>query len=239
MDRALNVLKKVNPKNHSSTSIGDSALSTTHLPRQSTDSVEDERRARSVGSPSGPNGTATGPRTDSRKNSTSHSPMRAIKHVLRRRSSSSNVDAVVNRDGEPTSKAQLRKLEKDQEREIARQHAQAHEEEDHRRKEEAEKRAATNETDAQRSKYGVLPINGYAGAETGEKRVQILDLVQAQPGTSVTFRARIHTIRRISAKLAFILFRQQADTIQGVLQEHGTVSEHFIYCEYRLNIPWP
>lgn len=34
----------------------------------------------------------------------------------------------------------------------------------------------------------------------------------------ITFRARIHTIRRMSAKLAFIVLRQQTVTIQGVLE---------------------
>ncbi|KFX93200.1 hypothetical protein O988_06936, partial [Pseudogymnoascus sp. VKM F-3808] len=34
----------------------------------------------------------------------------------------------------------------------------------------------------------------------------------------ITFRARIHTIRRMSAKLIFLIFRQQTFTIQGVLQ---------------------
>jgi hypothetical protein len=37
-------------------------------------------------------------------------------------------------------------------------------------------------------------------------------------GEIITFRARIHTLRRMSAKLVFIVFRQQTITIQGVLQ---------------------
>ena len=36
-------------------------------------------------------------------------------------------------------------------------------------------------------------------------------------GTVITFRARVHTLRRMSAKLVFIVFRQQTMTIQGVL----------------------
>jgi hypothetical protein len=36
-------------------------------------------------------------------------------------------------------------------------------------------------------------------------------------GTVVSFRARIHTLRRMSAKMVFIVFRQQTITIQGVL----------------------
>ncbi|OBT66833.1 hypothetical protein VE03_04052 [Pseudogymnoascus sp. 23342-1-I1] len=39
-----------------------------------------------------------------------------------------------------------------------------------------------------------------------------------QIGNIVTFRARIHTIRRLSAKLIFLVFRQQTFTIQGVLE---------------------
>ncbi len=42
-------------------------------------------------------------------------------------------------------------------------------------------------------------------------------------GKIVTFRARIHTIRSLSAKLAFVVFRQQTVTIQGVLQASADV----------------
>jgi aspartyl/asparaginyl-tRNA synthetase len=36
-------------------------------------------------------------------------------------------------------------------------------------------------------------------------------------GTVISFRARIHTLRRMSAKMVFMVFRQQTMTIQGVL----------------------
>jgi hypothetical protein len=39
-------------------------------------------------------------------------------------------------------------------------------------------------------------------------------------GKIISFRARIHTLRRMSAKLVFIVFRQQTMTIQGVLQSY-------------------
>jgi aspartyl/asparaginyl-tRNA synthetase len=42
-------------------------------------------------------------------------------------------------------------------------------------------------------------------------------------GKVVSFRARIHTLRRMSAKLVFIVFRQQTMTIQGVLQSFRPV----------------
>ncbi|KFY16359.1 hypothetical protein V492_01401 [Pseudogymnoascus sp. VKM F-4246] len=43
-----------------------------------------------------------------------------------------------------------------------------------------------------------------------------------QIGNAVTFRARLHTIRRLSAKLVFLVFRQQTFTIQGVLEAEHT-----------------
>lgn len=42
--------------------------------------------------------------------------------------------------------------------------------------------------------------------------------LSAMIGQTVTFRARIHTIRALSSKLVFLVFRQQTYTIQGVLQ---------------------
>jgi aspartyl/asparaginyl-tRNA synthetase len=44
-------------------------------------------------------------------------------------------------------------------------------------------------------------------------------------GKIITFRARIHTLRRMSAKLVFIVFRQQTITIQGVLQSYKQLEE--------------
>jgi aspartyl/asparaginyl-tRNA synthetase len=37
-------------------------------------------------------------------------------------------------------------------------------------------------------------------------------------GQIITFRARIHTIRRMSAKLVFVVLRQQTITIQAILE---------------------
>lgn len=41
----------------------------------------------------------------------------------------------------------------------------------------------------------------------------------------ISFRARIHTLRRMSAKLVFIVFRQQTITIQGVLQSYKQLED--------------
>lgn len=55
---------------------------------------------------------------------------------------------------------------------------------------------------------------------------QVSDL---KVGTPITFVARLHHARSISKKLAFLVFRQQVDTVQGVLQcrEHE-ISENFV-----------
>ncbi|RQM08528.1 hypothetical protein DH86_00000243 [Scytalidium sp. 3C] len=44
-------------------------------------------------------------------------------------------------------------------------------------------------------------------------------------GQFITFRARIHAIRRMSSKMVFILFRQQTITIQGVLHTSATPND--------------
>ena len=61
---------------------------------------------------------------------------------------------------------------------------------------------------------------GSDSSETLAEPEKILSVAQATEqaiGETVTFRARIHTQRRMSRFLDFILFRDQTDTIQGVL----------------------
>ncbi|KAI1331448.1 aspartyl-tRNA synthetase [Xylariaceae sp. FL0255] len=54
-------------------------------------------------------------------------------------------------------------------------------------------------------------------------------LTASQVGNEIKFTARIHHIRNISSKLAFILLRQQMTTIQAVLQvRENVVSENFV-----------
>ncbi|KAJ9636602.1 aspartate--tRNA ligase dps1 [Knufia peltigerae] len=48
-------------------------------------------------------------------------------------------------------------------------------------------------------------------------------------GQEITFRARVHVVRHMSAKLAFVIFREQTTTIQGVLRAvDGGVSENMV-----------
>lgn len=247
MERALSVLKKharrsKSPANSPSDSFADS---NTSLPqgRRSLQLSTNGHRSPGTSSAVSPAVSVRGERPshddprrkrlslsdDSRKRLTTHSPIRALQTVLGRRSSSSSSDRPLNRDGEPMTKSQVRKHEQAASKEAHRKAAEEREAADRQRQKETEQRAAANETDEQKTKYGVLPVNNYAGEIIGERRIEVLDLGIQDVGQMVTFRARIQNIRKISAKLAFVEFRQQTATIQGVLHEHGCVSQHMIY----------
>lgn len=56
-------------------------------------------------------------------------------------------------------------------------------------------------------------------------------------GTETSFRGRIHHIRRISAKMAFIVFRHGISTLQGVVAiKDGDVSENMVRWAERLSL---
>jgi ergosteryl-3beta-O-L-aspartate synthase len=148
-------------------------------------------------------------------------------------------DLPLNRDGDPVSRNQARKHEKQAAREKHKKEAAERREADARRKEDMEKKAKEEETEEQRSKYGVLPINNYAWKDDkpkNELEQDIRKLKADQVGQMVTFRARLHNIRKLSAHLMFIELRQQTATIQGILHEHGSVSPHFLYWAEHLHV---
>ncbi|KAF2674418.1 aspartyl-tRNA synthetase [Microthyrium microscopicum] len=167
-----------------------------------------------------------------------HSPIRAVKEKLGLVTSDSSDDGTVplNRDGEKASKNQMRKFEKqaDQERraEAQREKDRELEEKKHQMEEEAEK----EETPEQKAMYGVLPINNYSGVEKREPRLLLENIESSMIGKEVVFRARVHSMRKMSAKLAFFLLRQSTRSIQGVLQQHGDVTKYFMYWAERLDV---
>lgn len=60
-------------------------------------------------------------------------------------------------------------------------------------------------------------------------------MAKKSEGDTVVFRARIHHIRPTSANLAFIVFRQHYNTIQGVLvTREEQVSENMVRWTERL-----
>ena len=160
-----------------------------------------------------------------------HSPIRAVKEKLHlgADSSSENEGVPLNRDGEPMSKNQLRKLEKQAQQEARKKEIEEIEQEIERRRIQMAEQADKELTPEQKALYGNIPPNSYAGALRHEKRVNIKDLTEKDVGKEVVFRARIHHLRNMSSKLVFFVFRQQTATIQGVLAEHADISKYMLY----------
>ncbi|KAK0557486.1 aspartate--tRNA ligase dps1 [Tilletia horrida] len=100
--------------------------------------------------------------------------------------------------------------------------------------------AAASEPDSIRNRYGPLiakdtiesKLNSispdYATSLTALENNN-LELASSLIGKRVSFYARIHTARALSSRLGFFLFRNQIETLQGVLHyEQGTNSTHMI-----------
>lgn len=158
-----------------------------------------------------------------------HSPMRAVKEKLHIGNDSSDDDTPLNRNGEPMSRGQLRKHEKQAQQEERYKQNREKEQELERRRKEMEHQALAELTPEQRAKYGVIPPNSYAGEWKHEPRHKIQDFSAKDVGKEVVFRARIHHLRKMSSKFVFLMFRQQLATIQGVLMEHGDISKYMLY----------
>ncbi|KAI1137793.1 aspartyl-tRNA synthetase [Hypoxylon sp. FL0543] len=99
------------------------------------------------------------------------------------------------------------------------------------KRKEDEQKALSSEPPELRTRYGTLT------EEDGMPPSFVLDhLSPDMIGETISFNARLHHVRSVSAKLAFILLRQQVDTIQGVLQvREGAVSEKFVRWAEHLN----
>lgn len=125
-------------------------------------------------------------------------------------------------DDDARHKKQLRKAQeqrvKEDEREEERRSFQQ------RRKEE-EERAHQNDPPEIAARYGTKTNDVLAKTESLQK-------VASDPnnaGMAVSFIARIHHVRAMSSKLAFVVFRDQIELIQGVLAyREGEVSENFV-----------
>ena len=168
----------------------------------------------------------------------SHSPVRALKNKMGigHESDSDSTEVPLNRDGEKMSKNQQRKYEKQAQVEERKKELEKRQEEHARIRKEAEERAMKDETPEMRARYGDLPANNYAGEWKHEDQADILHLTPQDVGKEVLFRARIHNMRKMSAKLVFHVLRQRTSTIQGVLQEHGQISAHFVYWAEHLDV---
>ncbi|KAK3303789.1 uncharacterized protein B0T15DRAFT_513921 [Chaetomium strumarium] len=79
------------------------------------------------------------------------------------------------------------------------------------------------------------------GTRTGDvlAKTESIQKVAADPsnaGMQVSFIARIHHVRPLSSKLAFVIFRDQIELVQGVLSyREGEISENFVRWAEHLN----
>lgn len=86
-----------------------------------------------------------------------------------------------------------------------------------------------------RKHYGRLPLMQSippprpADAAPSEPWWHLEQMIPENAGKPVVFRGRVHVIRPMSAKLAFIVFREGITTVQGVLRaKDGEISEHMV-----------
>jgi ergosteryl-3beta-O-L-aspartate synthase len=81
-----------------------------------------------------------------------------------------------------------------------------------------------------RDKFG---SKNFGAAPTGNR---LSETMNQRPGDTVAIMARIHQLRSVSAKMLFIVFRQQVHTIQGVLEvREGEIHERFVRWAAQLN----
>lgn len=74
------------------------------------------------------------------------------------------------------------------------------------------------------SRFGVRTEHTYR-----QHSITFREISASINGDIVSFNARLHHSRPMSAKLVFIVFRQQIDTLQGILQsDEGNIPEEFV-----------
>ncbi|KAM7185773.1 putative aspartyl-tRNA synthetase [Naviculisporaceae sp. PSN 640] len=95
----------------------------------------------------------------------------------------------------------------------------------HTRRQEEEEKALESDDPEIAERYGTKPKEVLADTSSLQKLASNPEYI----GQQVVFTARIQHVRSLSSKLAFIVFRDQIDTVQGVLTyREGIVSENFV-----------
>ncbi len=132
-------------------------------------------------------------------------------------------DTAALEDASTTREAEQAMQERMQELERKREHDELR-----RRREVDEENARSQDPPEIRFRYGRTTEESSVLGRRDET------LLADLPGTSISTQpirivARLHHVRAVSAKLAFLVFRQQVDTLQGVLEcRDGVVSERFV-----------
>lgn len=189
--------------------------------------LDDERNRDRNKSPASPESGSSSPHPWKR---------RSIAAVFSRETWASSSDDVSSDDAssENLSKNAQKKQRKKIERESrSRLSVEQNDDTQSRLKEKLEE-AEKSETAEMRAKYGELPLIQSTHRGTDE-RIKVNTITEDMLGKEICFRARLHVVRNMSSKLTFLVFRQQIDTIQGVLHEvPGQKSILFLHWAERL-----
>ncbi|KUL87586.1 hypothetical protein ZTR_04551 [Talaromyces verruculosus] len=157
---------------------------------------------------------------------THSSPRRSLSLVgfLRDRPEIDSSDDMSDDSSGPMSKNQQKRLARQQARQAKSRLSEEHRNDSEQRRIEKEEEIAREETPEMKKRYGDLPLV-QSQERTGEARLKLIDISTDLIGNEVNFTARLHIIRSMSAKLVFLVFRQQLTTFQGVLHaEEGKKS---------------
>lgn len=132
-------------------------------------------------------------------------------------SSSDDFSGLEEYDGGMSKNAQKRQARKQQRESRSRLSLERQEESEERIKNKLEE-ASKHETPKMKSRYGELPLM-QSTDRSKENRISFEHIHPEMLGQEIVFRARLHHVRRMGLKLVFFIFRQQINTMQGVLNE--------------------
>ncbi|KAL9595080.1 MAG: hypothetical protein Q9219_006654 [cf. Caloplaca sp. 3 TL-2023] len=141
---------------------------------------------------------------------------------------SSSDEALPNEDDRLMSKNRQRKHAQKQNQKDRLEANATREAEIAERRRQRDAKAACEEPAEVYDRYGLLPAK-QSNDRKHRKRANICDMSLKNLGQEIAMEARVYASRKMSAKLVFIVLRQQTNTIQGVLEEQtGSVTEHFV-----------
>ena len=156
-----------------------------------------------------------------------HSPRRslALTNIFSEKEYVSSSDDFASGDeSEGMSKNAQKRQARKHLREARTRHSLESNEESEAKHNERMEQAEKDLTPDMKARYGELPLVQSTEKLAGT-RIKVDIVSPDMVGQEVTFRARLHVVRRMGIKLVFLVFRQQIFTIQGVLHdEPGRIS---------------
>lgn len=179
-----------------------------------------------------------------------HNPLKRLSHALKSTSiaqklspNHSDSESIPNGhgdsqgEGDGSGKAHERAAQHRHEKELKREAAHRHEKELNTRRREEDEAARREESPDVRARYGEIVGDGELPQGLSLELPEMIpmeEVASMKAGQHVSFRARIHTQRKVSSSLDFILFRDQTHLLQGVIHR-DEASEHMIKWIYRLH----